>query len=64
MIPAAVLVDWLLQGFLLQVAAAVGVVLIITGFIGFVVSEIVALKTKGKVGISFHVSWAIYKILG
>ena len=51
MIPAAVLVDWLLQGFILQLqlAAAFGVVFIIIGFIGFVASEIVALKTKGKV---------------
>jgi hypothetical protein len=48
-IPAAVLVDWLLQGFILQSAAAFGVVFIIIGFIGFVTSEIVALKTKGKV---------------
>ena len=49
MIPAAVLVDWLLQGFILQLAAAFGVVFIIIGFIGFLASEIVALRTKGKV---------------
>ena len=38
-----------ITGFILQLAAAFGVVLIIIGFIGFVASEIVALKTKGKV---------------
>lgn len=48
-IPAAVLVDWIVQGFLLQVAAAIGVVLIISGFIGFIVSELVAMKTTHKV---------------
>ena len=49
-IPAAVLVDWLLQGFLLQTAAAVGVVLIIVGFVGFVTSEMIGIKMKNKVG--------------
>ncbi|CAI8058427.1 hypothetical protein GBAR_LOCUS31772 [Geodia barretti] len=39
-----------ITGFILQLAAAFGVVLIIIGFIGFVASEIVALKTKGKEG--------------
>ena len=58
-IPGAIVVDWMLQGFLLRTAAVCGVVLIILGFIGFVTAEIVAIKTEEKVGTvpsSYHIS--------
>ena len=43
-IPVAVLVDWIFQGFLLSPLAALGVVLIICGFTGFVVSEVITVR--------------------
>lgn len=47
-IPVAILVDWMLQGFLLKTGAAIGVAIIIMGFIAFIASEIIALKIKDK----------------
>lgn len=52
-IPVAILVDWMLQGFLLKTGAAIGVAIIIMGFIAFIASEIIALKIKDKVNIVY-----------
>ena len=46
-IPGAILADWILQGYVLPELGALGVVLIIVGFVGFLGSEVIAMKTEG-----------------
>ena len=47
-VPTSVAVDWFIQHFLLRVEAFVGIVLIIIGFIGFLISEFVQLRRENK----------------
>ena len=47
-VPATVIVDWILQGYILPSLAYVGIVFIVVGFGGFVLSELVAAKRDGQ----------------
>lgn len=55
-IPGAILADWMLQGYVLPGLGALGVALIIVGFVGFLGSEIIAMKMEKTAVVSKSVS--------
>ena len=47
-VPGSVLVDWIMQGFVLLPLAGVGILLIIIGFFSFIVSESISARNESR----------------